>query len=125
MQLCWAGQDQSYSSVMLWAASPTTFFSFCRSGEITTENENVYDPSIHLSFSGVAIDNAESPKVISLNIKCSKMDQGVVGVRIIVGKTDDNLCPASALLDNLSKRDNASGALFQWETGFLSPRLNS
>ena len=82
MQQSWFGWDQSFDSIMLWAASLTTFFSFCRSGEITVENETKYDPSIHLSFSDIAVDNSESPNVISLNIKRSKTDQGAVGVRV-------------------------------------------
>jgi len=70
----WVDQVKSYNFIILWAASLTTFYSFCRSGEITVENDNMHDPSIHLSFSGKAVDNAESPKVISLNIKHSKTD---------------------------------------------------
>jgi len=35
MRPIWIGQHQSHNSVMLWTASLTTFFSFCRSGEIT------------------------------------------------------------------------------------------
>jgi len=72
---------------MLWAASLTTFFSFCRSGEITVEHESRYNPDIHLSFSDIAVDNAESPKV---NIKRSKTDQGAVGVHVIIGRTEDD-----------------------------------
>ena len=115
MQQSWFGRDQSFDSIMLWAASLTTFFSFCRSGEITVENETKYDPSIHLSFSDIAVDNSESPNVISLNIKRSKTDQGAVGVRVVLGRTDNDLCPVSALLTYLLKRGNTPGALFQWE----------
>ena len=61
------------------------------------------------------MDNAESPKVISLNIKQSKTDQGAVDVRVIIGRTEDDLCPVTALLEYLSRRGNTLGALFQWE----------
>jgi len=115
MRPIWIGQHQSHNSVMLWAASLTTFFSFCRSGEITIENEKEYDPQLHLSFSNITVDNAESPKVISLNIKHSKTDQGAAGVRLILGKTDDDLCPVSALMEYLSRRGDSPGALFQWD----------
>ena len=43
-----------------------TFFSFCRSGEVTVENEANYDHNTHLSFRDFAMDNAMSPSVISL-----------------------------------------------------------
>ena len=111
----WLDRDQSFNSIMLWAASLVTFFSFCRSGETTVEDENKYDPSVHLSFSDVAVDNAESPNMISLNIKRSKTDQEAVGVRVIIGRTDDDLCPVSALLTYLKRRGSTPGALFQWD----------
>ena len=76
------------------------------------EDENKYDPSVHLSFSDIAVDNAESPNMISLNIKRSKTDQGAVGVRVILGKTDNDLCPVSALLAYLARRGDSPGALF-------------
>jgi len=85
---------------MLWAASIVTFFSFCRLGE-TVEDKNKYDPATHLSFHDMSVDNADNPKIISLLIKHSKTDQGRVGVRVILGKTGDDLCPVSALLEYL------------------------
>ena len=115
MRQTWLDRDQSFNSIMLRAASLVTFFSFCQSGEITVEDENKYDPSVHLSFSDVAVDNAESPNMISLNIKRSKTDQRAVGVHVIIGRTDDDLCPVLALLIYLARRGNTPGALFQWD----------
>ena len=104
---------------MLWAASLVTFFSFCRSGETTVEDENKYGLSVHLSFSDVAVDNAESPNMISLNIKRSKTDQGALGVHVSIGRTNDDLCPVSALLTYLERRGSTPGALFQWDNRIL------
>ena len=115
MQQSWLDRDQSFNSIMLWAATLVTIFSFCRSGEITVEDENKYDSSVHLSFSDVAVDNAESPNMISLNIKHSKTDQGAVVVCAIIGRTDDDLCPVSALLIYLARTGNTPAALFQWD----------
>ena len=70
------------------------------------ENEE-YDPQLHLSFSNMTVDKAESPKVISLNIKCSKTDQGAVGMQVIL----DDICSASVLIF-IKKRE------FSW--GFIS-----
>ena len=36
--------NPSYDDLMLWAATVATFFTFCRSEEITVENEKQYDP---------------------------------------------------------------------------------
>ena len=84
---------------------------------MTVEDETKYDPNTHLSFADVAVDNAVLPSVISLNIKYSKTDQGRVGVRVMLGRTGDDLCPVSALLNYLSRRGNNPGALFQWQDG--------
>jgi len=65
----WVGTDSLFKSVMLWAASLTTFFIFCHSGEITVESEGQYDHNIHLSFGNVAFNNASDPTMNSLNIK--------------------------------------------------------
>ena len=89
-------------------------FSFCRSGEVTVESESKYDPNTHLSFSDLTVDSAATPSVISLNIKCSKTNQGRVGC---LGRTGDDLCPVSALLEYLMRRGDRPGALFIWQDG--------
>ena len=79
--------------------------------------ESKYDPNTHLSFSDLAADSAVSPSVISLNIKCSKTDQGRVGCQVVLGRTGDDLCPVTALLNYLARRGSEPGALFQWRDG--------
>ena len=113
----WITGQPSFNSVMLWAAAVVTFFSFCRSGETTVGGEAQYDPSTHLSYSDVAVDDPDSPSIVSLFIKQSKTDQERVGVRVIIGRTGDDLCPISALLDYLRLRGSAPGALFIWQDG--------
>ena len=113
----WLGENPSYEALMLWSASLTTFFSFCRSGKITVENENKYDPNTHLSFGDVSVDNAVSPSVVSLNIKYSKTDPGRHGYQVVLGITNDDLCPVAALLTYLGQRGDKPGALFQWRDG--------
>ena len=63
------------------------------------------------------VDNANSPSIIPLNIKCSKTDQGRVGCQVVLGKTGDDMCPVAALLNYLVIRGNRPGALFQWQDG--------
>jgi len=118
MKSVWfAGMETSYKSSLLWAASTTNFFSFCRSGEITVQRENDYDPNTHLSFGDLRADHESRPNTISLLIKQSKTDQERKGVTVIIGKTGDDICPVSALLSYLALRGNRPGPLFQWEDG--------
>ena len=91
-------EQPTFNSIMLWAACTTTFFGFCRSEEVTVECESKFDPQIHLSFSDLAVDNALAPQVISINLKRSKSDQFMKGVKLVLGRTNDNLCPVTALL---------------------------
>ena len=56
---------------MLWTASATTFFSFCRPGKITIQKESNYDPMVYLSY--LAVDNAPNPSVIPSRKNSSKM----------------------------------------------------
>ena len=51
----WLEDNFSINNIVLWAASRTTFFGFCRSGEITVE---CFDPKIHLSLADLAVDNS-------------------------------------------------------------------
>jgi len=91
------------------------FLGFCRSREVTVECESKFDPQVHLSFSDLAVDNALAPNAISINLKQSKTDQLRKGVKLVIGRTNDDLCPISALLSYLSHRGNTPGPLFQWD----------
>ena len=93
MKPYWITEQPSFNSVMLWAAAVVTFFSFCRSGETTVGKDTKYDPSTHLSYSDVAVDDPGSPSIVSLFIKRFKTDQERVGVKAIIGRTGDDLRP--------------------------------
>ena len=60
--------------------------------------------------------NPVSP-VISLNIKCSKIDVDKASCQNALGRTGDDLCPVTALLTYLSQQGDKPGALFQWNDG--------
>ena len=49
-RVCLEG-NPTFNNTMLWAASTTTFFGFCRSGEITVQCESKFDQQTHLCFS--------------------------------------------------------------------------
>ena len=46
----WLESSHTFNNAMLWAASTTTFFDFCRSGEVTVQCESEFDPQTHLGF---------------------------------------------------------------------------
>ena len=47
------GTSESSDNTILWAASLTTFFSFCRAGETTVPTEDLYDLNSHLSYNDI------------------------------------------------------------------------
>ena len=107
----WSAADGSskWDNIMLWAACLLCFFGFLRFGEITVP---AFDERAHLSFSDVAVDSTKSPKILRVHIKASKTDPFRVGVDVFVGRTDNDLCPVSAVLVYMSMRP---GPLFRFQ----------
>ena len=83
---------------MLWAAATLCFFGFLRSGEVTVPSDSEFDGTAYLTFRDVAIDRLQAPSMLRVRIKASKTDPFRVGVYVVVGKVDGQLCPVSALL---------------------------
>lgn len=107
-----ARTPEEYQNVMLWAACCTAFFGFLRVGEMTIQNQNAYDSTVHLSLQDVALDSRASPTIIWLTIKQSKTDPFRKGVRLCLGRTDSVVCPVKALLTYLAIRGKSPGCLF-------------
>ena len=66
----WFKDNSSFNNIMLWmlwAAATTTFFGFCRSGEITVECESKFDPKLHLSLADLAVDKVLASSVIYIH----------------------------------------------------------
>ena len=61
-------------------------FGFLWVGELTVPSDTMYDPTVHLSQSDIAVDNPAAPMVIQVAIKQSKMDPFRRGVDIFLGE---------------------------------------
>lgn len=86
-----------------------------------------YDPSVHLSFSDIATDNLLPPNIIQVKIKASKTDPFRYGVSIYIGRSNNALCPVSALLNYLTVRGTSPGILFRFQdnTPLTKPKFTS
>ena len=82
----------------MWAACCVCFLGFLRLGKITVLNRLDYDPTSHLSFCDLAVDDREHPTMLQLNLKSSKTDSFRKGVQIVIERTGDDLCPVVATL---------------------------
>ena len=63
-----------FDNILLWAAFRLCLFGFLPSGKITIPNAASYDPSTHLNFSDIAIDNSHFPNIMQVWVKASKTD---------------------------------------------------
>ena len=122
IQASWEATATNPDVIMLWAACCLAFFGFLRAGEMTVPSDTAYDPSMHLNFSDVAVDDPSSPAVIKVTIKQSKTDPFRKGVDLFVGKTNTDLCPVKALLKYLVVRGTQEGPLFSFQDGRLLTR---
>ena len=103
----WEDAGVDHDHLLMWAAATVCFFGFFRSGEITVPSAAAFDPTIHLTWGDVAVDDLANPSVIRFFLKQSKCDQFGSGVEVFVGKTGKLVCPVTTVLAYLSSRGDA------------------
>jgi len=111
----WEG-SQEWDHIMLWAAMCLCFFGFLRSGEAVAPDTE-FDPSQHLSYNDVAVDNVQHPNYVQVKIKQSKTDPFRVGVKVVIARTGGDLCPVAALLAYMVLRGPSDGPFFRFRRG--------
>ena len=111
----WNRSPSARDAKMLWAACCLCFFGFLRSGEVVAPVAAQFDPRSHLCFEDVQVDSRESPSLVQVRIKASKTDPFRQGVTLVIGKTNDCLCPVTAVLAYMVARGSSPGLLFTWE----------
>ena len=70
--------------------------------------------SAHLSFSDIAVDDANNPSMLRITIKQSKTDPFRQGIN---SKTASAPCPVKAMLNYLKVRGSDPGPLFRFKNG--------
>ena len=113
----WLPRSADPDIKMLWAAMTICFFGFFRSGEITVPSINSFNPSVHLAWGDVSLDNALAPTMLRVHLKKSKTDQLKKGADIFIGKSDCLLCPVGAGVDYMSSRGANPGPFFKFANG--------
>lgn len=101
------------NKILVWAIAATAFFGFFRLGELLPESARGIDPAVSLMWGDVATDDAENPAMISIHLKKSKCDQFGAGVRVVMGRTGNALCPVAAILSYIVTRGSSPGIFFQ------------
>ncbi len=71
-----------------------------------------YDPSSHLSYGDVRVDDTANPQYLEIYLKASKTDPFRQGVSVVVGRTGEDLCPVAAGLAYMVTRGASLGPFF-------------
>ena len=82
-----------------------------QAGELMMTSKKGFDPSQHLALNDLATDSQQQPSMVQITLKSSKTDPFRKGVNIVLGTTDDDLCPVKALFNYLQKRGVEPGPL--------------
>ena len=109
-------QSKEWDHIMLWAMMCLCFFGFLRAGKAVAPDSN-FDPSQHLTYTDIAVDNLVDPKHLQVNIKQSKTDPFRMGVKVWIGRTGGDLCPIAAILSYMALRGPGEGPLFRFQNG--------
>ena len=113
----WSTKSSDPDIIMLWAAASLCFFGVFRSGELTVPQARSFDPSVHLSWGDIAVDNPEKPTAIRVHLKRSKCDQIGKGVDVFVGQTHTPICPVTAVMAYIAIRGSSKGSFFHLASG--------
>ena len=70
-------------------------------GEMTATERGSFDPSVHLGFDDIAVDDPGRPSFVRVTIKQSKTDPFRRGVDLFLGRSRTDLCPVAAVLPQL------------------------
>ena len=117
LKAVWAARQGRRDAAMLWAAACMCFFGFLRAGEVVVPSDSQFDPSSHLAYGDVRVDNTAAPQYLEVRIKASKTDPFRQGVSVYLGVTAEELCPVAAILDYMVRRGPAAGPFFLFQDG--------
>ncbi len=84
MKAVWRTWDSYRDAAMLWAAVTLCFCGFLRSGEVVVPSQSGYDPTYHLRYGDVLVDNTKAPSFLEVRLKASKTDPFRKGVSVFV-----------------------------------------
>ena len=113
----WGVAKAGYETSMLWAAALTCFFGFMRAGEAMVNGKEEFNETQHLTLDDVATDSKSRPTFVQLTLKTSKTDPFRRGVEIVLGATNDEICPVRAIFNYIRLRGGKNGPLFMEEDG--------
>ena len=92
---------------------------------MTVLTDSAFDPATHIMFEDINVDDTTNPTLLKLRLKASKTDPFRKGIDVVVGRTNNKLCPVAAVLAYLAVRGNGLGFLFKFQDGKLLTKPQS
>ena len=117
IKAAWEQEGVNHGRIMLWAAFTLCLFAFMCSGEICCAGGGSFNQTRDLTPQDVTVDCITNPQMLRVHLKHSKTDPFREGTDIFVARTNDELCPVTALLTRLVERGKKEGPLFQFHSG--------
>ena len=110
--------SKEWDHIMLWAAMCLCFLaSYVQVKQWLQTKQSSILPSIKHAYANIAVDSVSKPTYLQINIKQSKTDPFRLGIKVIVGRTRNELCPVAAVLSYMALRGPGSGPLFRFKNG--------
>lgn len=113
-----SSQLNSHDRLMYWATCTLAFFGLLRVSEYACPRIRAYDQRLNLMYSDIMMNT----QFMAIFIKGSKTDPFRQGCRITVGRTNNYLCPVSAMNIYLRYRGVLNGPLFIFSDGSFLTR---
>ena len=88
---------------------------------MTVPDDSSYDPSVHMSFNDITVDDPRVPTVLRVTIKQSKTNPFRKRINLFLGKISMDLCPVVAMLNYLVLRGPRAGPLFHFKDNHYLP----
>ena len=112
-EICARLNLRDYNDVLLWAMMLSGFFGFLRVSEFTVTG--TFSAHHDLSLNDLSL--SQDLSMGYLQIKTSKCDPFREGCRVVLGATDNAVCPILALMLYLNRRCPTNGPLFKFADG--------
>ena len=93
----------NYDSLMIWAAMTSAFFGFVRLGQLTCNSQ--FSSDAYLTALDVIFHPSQSnPSHLLVKVKVSKTDPFGMGHTLLMGQTNQSICPVNAMKYYLTRR---------------------
>ena len=106
----------NYDSLMIWAAMTLAFFGFMRLGELTCNSQ--FSSDAHLTPLDIIFHPSQSnPSHLLVKVKVSITDLFRMGHTLLIGQTNQSICPVNAMKHYLTRRGITLGPFFIFALG--------